>query len=1228
MNSNLIFSRKKVVFLFIALTALTNIFADSNHSIGPETVTFFDGSSLIGSLQRIESKGNLVWRHKSSQDPLRFEYNAVDSVLFNRVLPVEKLKPVGRLLIKFNNNDFLRGTITSLNSDELVFSTRFEQIFQAKLSDLTSIEFLPSSYRVLYDSSHDFKKWKKSNSKAWMEEKGSLISIFSGSTGTTLPEVDAIEVSFEAEWQRSFYLALRFFSDSDGGSYGSEGYHLSFSNNRINLQSNKKIKGRTVRDTLGSVTVSELVGVKKANFKISAHRQRKEFTVLVNGSEVARWKDSNSEDKQPQNNGLLLINQGGNSYLKLKELTIAGWLGDSFSHSSVMKNDEGNQIAYFQNGDSTLVKSSSSTGRGLRLETKRGTFEVPFENVRSLRFPTNGTNKPKDPSGEQISLKNSLGKLSFELDSINGILLKGNHPIIGIFNIPVNEIKRIQCNLLLKSYNEYLTQLKLAEGELNSQNSEKALSILENTNSYFRCWYWHRLKFLAQNSETQEIHWFNPHPDFGVTKASLIKDEDSVIFTNGQDGSYALWDGHAKLADGNFTGQYSTTEELGRQKNEKWKKIFITKNFWLGETEVTQEQFEKITVTNPSKTKGPDLPAQVNWNQATEFCKLMNKKFPAPSGLTWRLPTEAEWEYAARAGSTVTFFDTNTSQFQNEETIYEKQLDKYGWYNKNSSGQVKPVAQKSPNSWGLYDMHGNIWEWCLDSTSINKNKLFGFPRFGTENPVKFDGDWKLLKGGSFNTDYTRCRPSYRGANAPTISNGDRGLRICLGPILIKEDLNTSLAKDPNEDIDKLVKEVSPIPLQKIQKGSFMMGSPSLSNFPKAICDLKEKRIISGNDLGKIKVQKIGSDKPDWEIDLNSSALEIRTIPSKKHLLVGTDQGKVFLLDQDSGTIIFSCHDHKGPISCIALDDKKENFVSCGLDGRIVSRNLAKKVPNWILDTQDYEGDIEYLEFSHDSKKILGSGRYSNVILVDSKTGASKTIFSQEKGLVLKAKWLPEKNYFCILNGNGVLSFVETKSGSIYKVIRTNLPSTIDFDFSKDGKKILLTTEKGSCSFRKLPLDSSIVVIRPDGKIEKTPDFYFALSQKPPRGYYFMPNGHLMKNYSHKKPSKFSEIGNFLKSYEDKNGSKNLTANSPQDNLIATVHDGALRLWSKQTGNFIATIAEKLSSDFTRCSFSKDGKSIIGKLNSGHILIYPTEQEFMHSSGRDSYELVVPATFRN
>ena len=142
MKLNLIFPRKKVVLLFIGLTALTHLFAERNQSIGPETVNFFDGSSLIGSLQSIESKGNLVWRHKSSQDPLSFDYNAVDSVLFNRIV-ARTSKPAGQLRVKFNNNDFLRGTMTSLDSEELVFSTRFEQTMRAKLSDLTSIEFLP-----------------------------------------------------------------------------------------------------------------------------------------------------------------------------------------------------------------------------------------------------------------------------------------------------------------------------------------------------------------------------------------------------------------------------------------------------------------------------------------------------------------------------------------------------------------------------------------------------------------------------------------------------------------------------------------------------------------------------------------------------------------------------------------------------------------------------------------------------------------------------------------------------------------------------------------------------------------------------------------------------------------------------------------------------------------------------------------------------------------------------
>ena len=91
---------------------------------------------------------------------------------------------------------------------------------------------------------------------------------------------------------------------------------------------------------------------------------------------------------------------------------------------------------------------------------------------------------------------------------------------------------------------------------------------------------------------------------------------------------------------------------------------------------------------NPSKTKGPNLPAQVNWTQAKEFCKLMNKKFTPPSGLIWRLPTEAEWEYSAKAGSTGPFYDTNYSEIPNNEKVYEQHLNKFIVQQKRRAGST------------------------------------------------------------------------------------------------------------------------------------------------------------------------------------------------------------------------------------------------------------------------------------------------------------------------------------------------------------------------------------------------------------------------------------------------------------------------------------------------------------------------------------------------------------
>jgi formylglycine-generating enzyme required for sulfatase activity len=202
----------------------------------------------------------------------------------------------------------------------------------------------------------------------------------------------------------------------------------------------------------------------------------------------------------------------------------------------------------------------------------------------------------------------------------------------------------------------------------------------------------------------------------------------------------------------------SPDSEQGRRADESPQhEVTISKPFYMGVTEVTQAQYEAVMGTNPSANKGPMNPVEnVSWNGATEFCR----KLSAKTGKTFRLPTEAEWEYACRAGSKTRF------SFGDSESA----LGDYAWYKGSRGGNPQPVAQKKPNAWGLYDMHGNVWEWCADG--------YGSYPTGASTDLQGagSGDKRVLRGGNSDDDVGYVRSAVRIYRNPTARYGCDGFR--------------------------------------------------------------------------------------------------------------------------------------------------------------------------------------------------------------------------------------------------------------------------------------------------------------------------------------------------------------------------------------------------------------------------------------------------------------------
>ena len=191
-------------------------------------------------------------------------------------------------------------------------------------------------------------------------------------------------------------------------------------------------------------------------------------------------------------------------------------------------------------------------------------------------------------------------------------------------------------------------------------------------------------------------------------------------------------------------------------------RVRITRAFYMGKYEVTQEVWEKVMGTNPSEFKGAKNPVEnVSWNDCQEFLKKLNAL--GKDRGEFRLPTEAQWEYACRAGTKTRFCSGDA----------DGPLADYAWCSPNSGGTTHPVREKKANAWGLFDCHGNVWEWCAD---WYEDDYYGkSPRDDPTGPTA--GSARVLRGGAWLVTPGYCRSANRDVYHRTYRSSDVGCRV-------------------------------------------------------------------------------------------------------------------------------------------------------------------------------------------------------------------------------------------------------------------------------------------------------------------------------------------------------------------------------------------------------------------------------------------------------------------
>ena len=283
--------------------------------------------------------------------------------------------------------------------------------------------------------------------------------------------------------------------------------------------------------------------------------------------------------------------------------------------------------------------------------------------------------------------------------------------------------------------------------------------------------YW--LGVCCENGQGVEIdldqaqEWYQKAADQGHEKAKeklkvkrMFKEEPKKTIT--------IADGVSLTMIGVEPGSFMMGSENGNDNEKPVHRVTLTQPYYLGETEVTQARWRAVKGNNPSDYQGDDRPVKnVSWDEAMAFCQKLNDQGKAPKGWKFTLPTEAQWEFAARGGNKSRGYTYSGSN----------DVDDVAWHINNSGRETHAVRQKQANELGLYDMSGNVYEWCLDWYGDYSSGAVTDP----QGPQR--GFGCVLRGGSWDRYVQDCRSADRGYDGPgNRYNYNRGFRLALVPV--------------------------------------------------------------------------------------------------------------------------------------------------------------------------------------------------------------------------------------------------------------------------------------------------------------------------------------------------------------------------------------------------------------------------------------------------------------